>query len=600
MKVIILDSGLDNKYRLSFNSFDGYGVLYKDNFYSMCEDYNDELGHGTMVTDIFLNNIKTTKNLELTIIKVGCNDGFIRYSDICYAFDFILTNIQCAILLISAGIRVNDNYNTLHDYIKKINNKKIIIVSAFDNYGAISYPAAFDKVIGVDVTDNLFKKEQFILLENSIVDIMGANCFFRTSENYLKKKIVKGSSFYAAYIAALIFNILTENSYEIDLHEIKEELKRYSLKVKQIYRYKSRSKFDFSNEINKAIIFPFNKEVQTLALNEDLISFNIEYYDTKYKGITSKKIKEILPLYYNNKVINDYACIDWENKEFDTFILSHIDYLNKLIGKDYTSEIIKLCKKYNKKIYSFSNISDICRKYNFNNYYFPKIDKSNIPKKNLGKLHLSNVPVLGIYGTSSKQGKFKLQLDLRRMFLKDGYKVAQITTEPSGFLFGCDEVYPIGYESTVYIKGNDTIATLNEMIYRCEAKNPDIIITGSQSGTIPYVNYNLKYMTNYQSDFILGTLPDLVILMVNYFDNIDYISRTIKFLQGICNCKVIAIVVFPYIYGIAMNELKTKVEENKIERFSQNIFNKLKIKVFILNTNKYLDNLYEEIINSLV
>ena len=44
--------------------------------------------------------------------------------------------------------------------------------------------------------------------------------------------------------------------------------------------------------------------------------------------------------------------------------------------------------------------------------------------------------MLAIVGTSPSQGKYNLQLALRRRFLNDGYEIGQIGTEPTAQLFG--------------------------------------------------------------------------------------------------------------------------------------------------------------------
>ena len=74
-------------------------------------------------------------------------------------------------------------------------------------------------------------------------------------------------------------------------------------------------------------------------------------------------------------------------------------------------------------------------------------------------------PIIGVFGTSSKQGKFTLQLKLRELLLKQGYSVGEIGTEPTSQLFGKEYVFPMGYNSTVYIEHNDIISYLNAALY---------------------------------------------------------------------------------------------------------------------------------------
>jgi hypothetical protein len=58
-------------------------------------------------------------------------------------------------------------------------------------------------------------------------------------------------------------------------------------------------------------------------------------------------------------------------------------------------------------------------------------------------------PVLGVFGTSASQGKFTLQLALRRRLLQLGYEISQVGTEHHAALFGMDLAFPMGHGSTV-------------------------------------------------------------------------------------------------------------------------------------------------------
>ena len=47
-------------------------------------------------------------------------------------------------------------------------------------------------------------------------------------------------------------------------------------------------------EIKKAIVFPFNKEMHSLARFSDLLNFEIlDFYDTKFSGNMGKGIREL-------------------------------------------------------------------------------------------------------------------------------------------------------------------------------------------------------------------------------------------------------------------------------------------------------------------
>ena len=58
---------------------------------------------------------------------------------------------------------------------------------------------------------------------------------------------------------------------------------------------------------------------------------------------------------------------------------------------------------------------------------FPYVDISDVPQNRFGKLRKTGMPVIMVCGTSSKQGKFHVQLELRKRFLQDGYIIFQVS-----------------------------------------------------------------------------------------------------------------------------------------------------------------------------
>ena len=230
----------------------------------------------------------------------------------------------------------------------------------------------------------------------------------------------------------------------------------------------------------------------------------------------------------------------------------------------------------------------------------PKITEEHLPCNRFGMLYRISKPILAVCGTSSRQGKFTLQLALRKMLLEKGYRIGQIGTEPSALLYGMDYVFPIGYHSSVYIKEYDTIRYLNNAIYHlCEGNN-DLIIVGTQSGTVPYDMGNLAQYNISQHLFLLGTQPDAVILCVNPFDEPDYIERTISYIEAAVNSKVISIMVFPMdmkddwagIYGqrIALSEERWYLIKEQLSK-------RLSIPVYRLGAESDLNKIVENVID---
>ena len=145
------------------------------------------------------------------------------------------------------------------------------------------------------------------------------------------------------------------------------------------------------------------------------------------------------------------------------------------------------------------------------------------------------------HGTSASQGKFTLQLNLRRQLQALGFAVGQLGTEPHAELFGMDACFPCGYASPLRIPYQYYPAYLDAQMRAINAKKPDIILVGSQSGTIPYDIHHPRTHSLGSRAFLMGTRPDACVLVVNSIDADDYIRDTLDALRGVAKTRVLAL-----------------------------------------------------------
>ncbi len=74
---------------------------------------------------------------------------------------------------------------------------------------------------------------------------------------------------------------------------------------------------------------------------------------------------------------------------------------------------------------------------------------------------------------------------------------------------------------------------------------PDIIITGTQSQTIP-VTYGNAFNIPYRNYLYLnGVCPDAILIVINIDDSIEYILQTISYCNSITEGEVIGLVISP-------------------------------------------------------
>lgn len=535
VKIIIIDSGVRKDHpNFTDKLIRGYG--FKDN--RRVQEFSDEYGHGTAVYNIIS---KCTDIAEIINIKLYGLEQGVEEESLMAVLKYIYQNEDADIINLSLGITVSTQYARLLDICSKLTEKGTLIVAAFDNSGAISYPAAFKNVIGV-VSGATCKK--VTELEYILSEYINIGAYGRIQKLAWYKPdyvMLGGNSFACAHTTVIIAGILAAG--RVKKQDILKELKKTA--IRSIYSEKASCKDSKKIKIEKAAIFPFNKEMHSLIRYCELLPFEIvDVYDTKYTAIIGSTTDFLLQDNVKSIEIKNIKNIKWD--KFDTLILGHLEELEKISRKeDIKSEIISLALSHGKQIYSFDSLEKLVTADTVDLLWYPSVTALDLPPFCMGKLYRISKPVLGIFGTSSRQGKFTLQLKLRKMFLDDGYNVGQIGTEPSSLLFGIDNVYPMGYNSSVYIKEFDAVRYLNNCVNELCLQDKDVIIVGSQSGTVSYDTGSLDQFNIPQYLFLLGTQPDAVILCINPYDDIVYIERTIRFLEASVDCRVLALIVFP-------------------------------------------------------
>jgi uncharacterized NAD-dependent epimerase/dehydratase family protein len=339
--------------------------------------------------------------------------------------------------------------------------------------------------------------------------------------------------------------------------------------------------------------------IKTLTEVHRVLYYSPENVDYDVFINSIRKAKEIIkPLYeYKNTSLAPIAAVIGHS-HMDTAWLWHIDETIKKCARTYSNQLSLMEQYPEYKFIQSSAYHGKMIKEQMNSaglkLYTPVISKNNVPLGYEGRLRQIGKPILCIAGTSPKQGKFSLQLQLKKILSKT-VRVGLISTEPSGYLVGANAVFPMGYDSTVKLeKGNEYISTVNYVMGMIEDEDVDLIITGLQSQTIPMKLCNQRDMVIFNHYYLLGANPDAVILMVNVFDDFDYIRRTIQYIENIIICDVIALVVFPIQRTFKWNtlgDLSVRYDNNSIEKIKERLKNEFNKNVYILDDEKDMDDL---------
>lgn len=586
--VVIIDSGAE-----PFTEEEGVHFYVDDNDIIIHgDDFFDDIGHGTAVQNIIKLHNSNVKCFHIRIFD--SKNAQIHEKLLVHALEYIYTNIECKLINMSLGITVSMSYFELYDICNRLKNKGVILVSAFDNAEVMSYPAAFDNVIGVATSPSCKKITEIEIIDHSTVNVCAKGCIQRVKWVSPKYIFTQGNSYACAHVSGILSNSSCRSLEEA--HEYLENIAQKKYTHSGVTETLEKPNF---LENSRAVLFPFNKEMHSIIRFPNMLHVKIiDIYDVRQSARVNASVNKLLNI--SNTV--DYRIKNIENINWDTFetlIIGHTDELNHLINNSRgVLDLILEAYDRGKNIYCFDDIEDIVKEHSLSHkrVYYPKTVIKNINHIPLGMLYRPWIPMLGIFGTTSKQGKFTLQLIMREKFLRDNYKVGQIGTEPSSYLFDMDLCFHFGYRSTSDVMREEMVSYLNSSIDEISKKGVDIIISGCQSGTVPYDFGNIKYYTFWQTEFLLGTLPDAVILCVNAHDEFEYVKRTIGFIESSVDSKVVAIVIYPMGFNEKIGKSRlVRLDDVELTKSLLRYKSYFNLPTYILGDDVGMENLYNTI-----
>jgi uncharacterized NAD-dependent epimerase/dehydratase family protein len=454
--------------------------------------------------------------------------------------------LEMDVVNLSLGSTDTTLMNALFRVCRQARDAGVLVVAAEHNEGRESYPAIFPEVIGVaagkggGVYDYSYRpKEKIECVARGYVQRL---CWLNHREI-----MTGGTSFAAPHITAIVAlirqahpgadfqqvcRILQENAS----NTIREPVRGFS-SVQPPAPVVSES--TCPEWIKKAALYPYNKEMHALVRGRELLDFEIVgVADPVGKGMVGKDAGEAIGTAPLGVRIVPQLAAALENA--DSLILGYVDQLGRIAQRDVLCESIDAALERGLHVFSFLAVprhaySDLYAKAHRKGlritYPFISTDEIKNTIGQTGDLGPVTVPVLGIFGTSSQQGKFTVQLGLRRRLLEMGYKVGQIGTEHHAQLFGMDLVFPMGYASPLNMPYQHYAPYLEVKMREISWKTPDIILVGSQSGTIPYDVHESSTHSLPSLAFLLGTKPDACVLVVNSIDPDDYIQDTLDALR---------------------------------------------------------------------
>ena len=581
-KIAVIDSGVNLEHPDLKNARIVSLYINSDKNFEITQSSNDSYGHGTACAWIIHNEFPEA---EIYSIQVLSKEGTADAGIVIEALKWCITNgIKYINLSMgSFSTRYLDMFNEVGDLASR---NEVSIFSALNDEGFASIPASLPGYIGVFSDSDLSKGQYSWDEEKGVIGCFGKmqRVGWPNSPFYA---FLCGSSFATAHAVGQIAKMISSERIEAGSNVI-EFIKANATVVKK----KIREKYNHNDEtiylnnsspfeIKKATIYGYTKEMHALIKYNKLTNIEImDIFDSSWSGNIGKKIK------YNNREIQIKLIGSDVQLNSDAIIVSKVNKLSRLTGVDFLKKAIEFGIEQKQNIYSLEYVD-----YYMYPSLFEKAKKENlrirhplITEKELAHAksileiygHLgTQIPIVGVFGTGTSQGKFTLQIKLRETFESDGVKVKNIGTEMHSELFGFESFYPLEILKSIRFSQWDMMEYLKGEMRRLEIENPkpDIIVVGSQSGTIPK-SYAIKNTVGTLPSiaFLMGTVPHCYILVFNAKDDAKYVSDTISAIQSIGKGKVICMVFSPVLIDKGQEKRLSIKEIENVRAYWEKLF----------------------------
>ena len=428
----------------------------------------------------------------------------------------------------------------------------VILVAAEHNDGRESYPAVLSDVIGV-AGGKVRGRYGYYYRPGDEIECVARGDAQRVCWTDPRYVMVSGTSFAAPHVTGMVA-LIRQAHPGASLEQVREQLQANALQGTPELLLNTRSRPVVAPEpssfswIQKAALYPFNKEMHALVRARDLLAFEITgIADPVGKGLVGQDAGKELGL--PDVGVRIRPRLASVLAEADTLILGYVDQLGRIGKQDVLRTAIETALEHDCHVFSFlavpqaeyGDLYELADKKGLHLTY-PSVASDDVQQILQAELAYSpvDVPVLGVFGTSAQQGKFTLQLILRRHLLHLGYRIGQVGTEHHAALLGMDVAFPMGYASNVSLPLQYYVPYLDYKLRQLsQQRKPDLILVGSQSGTIPYDVHEHRTHSLTSTAFLLGTKPDACILVVNSIDVDEYIQDTIDALRALAKAPTL-------------------------------------------------------------
>lgn len=201
-KIVFIDSGVATDNQMLKNE-----TIEEIEIPNECAGESFQSGHGTAIYGILR---RVRENFDIISIKIPGIQNGVNGSILYDALEYIEDHIEVKLINLSLGSTILDEKEKVKTVCDRMASKGIIIVAAFDNGGAISFPAAFKSVIGVISSSVCTCVEDYEIFDDDVVNIAGKGGIQKVLWNSPPVMLLGGNSFACANISVLVAKMILE------------------------------------------------------------------------------------------------------------------------------------------------------------------------------------------------------------------------------------------------------------------------------------------------------------------------------------------------------------------------------------------------------
>jgi uncharacterized NAD-dependent epimerase/dehydratase family protein len=587
LRVAIADTGIDPAHPdlarvaagVRFALDEGGGVQRSD-------DWRDTLGHGTACAGIVSRGISSRiALLALRVVSGERGSGPLALAE---AIGWAVAE-GARVINVSLGAEVwkDESAERLELACREAAARGVVIVAAAGPEGKQPLPAILPEVIAVGSA--FCPSDVLYAAEEGHVELLARGDLQRVAWLDGGTVLAQGTSFAAAQVTRAVCKLLLAEP-SLDLAGVRRALLARCVQGDAGFRQRWRERLDafylrrtpaHLGFLRRAVLYPFNKEIHALVRFRDLAPFTIAaVVDPPGARRCGRDAGEVIGEPPAGLIIR--PDLDGALAEADALILGHTEAMGSGT-RGGPEELVRRAVAQGKQVFSLSRVDRAASPELFRlaeekgvTIADPTLTRDEVGEllraaaanpadasvagrrfadgrlaaqsgafvRGASQVLRHDCPVLGVFGTSRSQGKFSLQLSLRRRLAAMGYRVGQLATEPTGALLGASATLPLGFERGEGL-GLETDALLTRLLMT-EIKNrerPDLIIVGGQSAVVSVSREIDRLGLGSLGALAFGAAaePDAAIVVCNVFDPKAHVRRSIGAVESVLDCKVIAL-----------------------------------------------------------